>query len=514
MTLISLVLLSMLVLPLARAERAFLALAADPAARDRVDAWLAPHGLATRPTPLPALVSVEGPALDAVFGPDWRARQPALPPLVARHLLRVIPPSGAPRYQGRALGDPQAVVYPGASTAYYGMPAANTPNPYAPVRVAIVGYDTVVGGVRANYTCSPADLAAYITANALNVSVPVDSGAGPLDAFSDAPPSAECTLDLQAVLGTNAQAAVQIWRFPLTDSFFLDFLTLFLALPDPLPEIVSISFALPEVDNPAFVEAVNAAALSQAAARNFTVVASSGDDGAPGEPNVMCLNSTGLFVDWPASSPYAVGVGATRFVNASGVVQEVAVAAQLDGFCSGGGFSGVAAGRGVPDVAMLGAGWAIQLNGSVAYYGGTSLSAPLFAALLSRLQEPPALRGRDWLAQVYNLTGCAGCVNDVVQGNNACTTEAVDGCPGYLAGVGWDPVTGVGSLDCAQTQRYLLAAPLAAPPPAAAGPPPAAGWPLDVGVTVAVFVVAALVGAWLAAGAYLTLAPRDGFARF
>jgi hypothetical protein len=54
---------------------------------------------------------------------------------------------------------------------------------------------------------------------------------------------------------------------------------------------------------------------------------------------------------------------------------------------------------------------------------------------------------------------CPDCFHDVTEGTNACTEYACcdDTRLGYLAGSGWDPVTGWGTLNASAIASYLLA---------------------------------------------------------
>ena len=104
------------------------------------------------------------------------------------------------------------------------------------------------------------------------------------------------------------------------------------------------------------------------------------------------------------------------------------------------------AGRGTPDVAALGIGFSVVVSGSVELIGGTSASAPTFAAVVALLNEQQLLRGRPplgflnpWLYQT--AAASASAFFDVTQGNNA------DGCciHGFRCTQGWDAVTGLGT---------------------------------------------------------------------
>jgi hypothetical protein len=121
-----------------------------------------------------------------------------------------------------------------------------------------------------------------------------------------------------------------------------------------------------------------------------------------------------LYPSWPASSAYVTAVGATRFQKQRPENDEMA----SDQFGSGGGFSGmvdrtdatwqeaavtkylrmdvnlppksafVSTGRATPDVSGLGEGYQVFDSGEKPdSVGGTSASAPMFASLVSLLNE-------------------------------------------------------------------------------------------------------------------------------
>jgi subtilase family serine protease len=219
-------------------------------------------------------------------------------------------------------------------------------------------------------------------------------------------------------------------------------------------------------------------------------------------------------VDLPASVPEVTGVGGTRFLegggnfwntanNASGAsalsyIQEAAWNDSTPGnpAASGGGASvrfskpgwqtgtGVPAGdvRSVPDVALAASakhdGFLIYTQGGLSVIGGTSAGAPSFAgiaALLnhylvsSGLQQSPGVGNMN--PRLYSLAQNApDAFHDITNGNNVitvtCSTRTrncAEGSFGFETGVGYDPVTGLGSVDA-----YRLVTAWAAPPAPAA----------------------------------------------
>lgn len=199
--------------------------------------------------------------------------------------------------------------------------------------------------------------------------------------------------------------------------------------------------------------------FQDAATAKITVLASSGDNGA------SCgLNDRWLHVAYPASDPGVIACGGTSI---SGYPTP---AAEVPWPSGGGGVSlefslptyqaraGVptqidtsAPGRGVPDVSgYADPGFGIYYNGGAAaeQVPGTSLTAPLYAALFARINE---LLGRNVgyvLPQLYE----ADAFVDMYGGPG-------NGSPpfglGYSSKVGWDAMTGLGRIDGTKLKNEL-----------------------------------------------------------
>jgi hypothetical protein len=123
------------------------------------------------------------------------------------------------------------------------------------------------------------------------------------------------------------------------------------------------------------------------------------------------------------------------------------------------------AGRGYPDVSLVGADYPVVINGDIYRIFGTSASTPVFAAFVSllnalRLGRNASSGGVGWLnptlyAVGNNVTfnGTDTLIfNDVTSGDNKCCAHnnpALATCcaSGFTAVSGWDPVTGWGSVD-------------------------------------------------------------------
>ncbi len=266
-----------------------------------------------------------------------------------------------------------------------------------------------------------------------------------------------------------------------------------------------ISYSYGECETPTYGSQHQAIA-QQANAEGITWIAGSGDTGAAGcDANGATIAVNGPSVSLPASVPEVTGVGGTRFQEGTGTywnatntstygsaisyIPEIAWNDTTSGGrieASGGGPSAVFAkptwqaaigvpgdsARDVPDIAMqsspnhdaaiycTGGSCANGISGVTTLIGGTSLSAPLFAGITSIVGEYRVGTGAasqvglgNMNPSLYALAQTSTDVfHDVTSGNNvvACQT-GTSGCTtgsfGYQAGVGYDLVTGLGSVN-------------------------------------------------------------------
>jgi kumamolisin len=314
---------------------------------------------------------------------------------------------------------------------------------------------------------STSDLDTYF--GGLGIAVPSVTPVS-VDGASNAPGSdpggadVEVALDIE-VIGAIAPGAAQLVYFAPNggDQGFVDAISE-AAQAAPAPIAISISWGQSEDSWTAQGRSAMDAAMADAAALGVTVCAASGDNGSgdavtDGQPHV----------DFPASSPNALGCGGTTLVAdpSTGVISSEVVwndAASGDGAGGGGvsdqyalptwqanagvppragssGGSSGSGGRGVPDVAGNAdpaTGYQIYSDGSAEVVGGTSAVAPLWSALVTRLAE--ATGQRFGLIQPALYAGVTPGVdvagfNDITSGNNGA----------YTAGPGWDACSGLGS---------------------------------------------------------------------
>lgn len=224
--------------------------------------------------------------------------------------------------------------------------------------------------------------------------------------------------------------------------------------------------------------------------QGVTTVIASGDSGVAARSTDDgnadgCLGKGEVFnPDFPATCPYLTSAGATLLTGSAAKDEEVAVTR----FPSGGGFSNIYArpsyqdtavqayfananptvkgyksystsgtnnpsssvtaggiynrdGRGYPDVSAVGDNVVVYVNGLATTIGGTSASAPVFAAIINRINEERLAVGKSTVGFVNpTLYANPQVFHDITVGNNS-------GCgtPGFYASTGWDPVTGLGT---------------------------------------------------------------------
>lgn len=108
-------------------------------------------------------------------------------------------------------------------------------------------------------------------------------------------------------------------------------------------------------------------------------------------------------------------------------------------------------GRGYPDVSLLARNYKIVVSGAVRVVDGTSASAPVFAAFISLINAERKAHGKKttvgWV-NPYLYKYASSFVTDITVGNNKCTADMRYCCAqGFTATAGWDPVTGLGSVN-------------------------------------------------------------------
>lgn len=108
-----------------------------------------------------------------------------------------------------------------------------------------------------------------------------------------------------------------------------------------------------------------------------------------------------------------------------------------------------ASGRGYPDISLAGSMYEVILGGNVMYVSGTSASSPAVAGFFSSINAARFALGKGSLGWVNPAlyAHSDSFVTDVTSGSTYCAADGTC-CPqGFTATVGWDPATGLGSVN-------------------------------------------------------------------
>ncbi|EME78003.1 uncharacterized protein MYCFIDRAFT_33445 [Pseudocercospora fijiensis CIRAD86] len=277
------------------------------------------------------------------------------------------------------------------------------------------------------------------------------------------------------------------------------------------PKVISISFADVEDDFPVEYLRRQCHEFLKLGLMGTTVIAASGDFGAASglEPGT-CINATtgvsnatkGAFSPtWPGGCPWVTIVGGTQLAAHDDSPQTLPICAEtnetafhtaLSGnrtLSSAGGFSNVFPapayqhsavsqyrkeqaqhlnnleqqgfdpdddGRGFPDLAMMAYGYLMAMYNDTQIVHGTSASAPVFASMIAMINNGRLHAGKSTVGFLNPALYAAPKIfNEIKIGNNS-------GCgasPAYRAANGWDPVTGLGSVDYVRLRDVLMAMP-------------------------------------------------------
>ncbi|HZK99382.1 MAG TPA: S53 family peptidase [Caulobacteraceae bacterium] len=361
---------------------------------------------------------------------------------------------------------------PQASPHFRLAPAAAAPTSYTPLEIAaFYGFPAGTGAgeciaiIELGGGYRPADLAAYFKALGVTPApkvkaVSVDQGRNAPTGNADGP-DGEVMLDIEVAGAIAPAASIVVYFAPNTDAGFIDAVAT--AAHDAVnkPQVISISWGGPESNWTAQSTTALDEALQAAASMGITVCVASGDSGS-GDG----VADRADHVDFPASSPWVLACGGTSVrASVGAITAETVWNDGASGGASGGGVSGVfplpawqrglavtrqagpsaLAMRGVPDVsgdADPRTGYAVRIDGADTVIGGTSAVAPLWAALLTRIN---AAAGRPVGFINPALYAHAAALNDVQKGDNG----------DFVASVGWDACTGLGSPKGADLETAL-----------------------------------------------------------
>ena len=338
--------------------------------------------------------------------------------------------------------------------------AAN-PVSYTPLQVAALygfpngsGKGQCIGIIELGGGFQPVDLTTYFSGLKISsptvVAVSVDHGQNSPTGDANGP-DGEVMLDIEVVGAVAPAANVAIYFAPNTDAGFLDAVTSAIHDTTNKPSIISISWGSAESTWTAQAMTAMDDAFQAAAVMGITVCVASGDNGSSDGAG------RGDHVDFPASSPFALGCGGTSLRGTGQTITSETVWNDgASGGASGGGVSstfplpiwqaGLMAAptkgstvplknRGVPDVAGNAdpaTGYSVRIDGADTVIGGTSAVAPLWAGLLARLNQATAPTVGYLNPELYKNPHW---LRDITQGNNG----------DFASAPGWDACTGLGS---------------------------------------------------------------------
>ena len=290
----------------------------------------------------------------------------------------------------------------------------------------------------------------------------------------------ETLLDIGVAGSAAPGAKLAVYFAPWTEQGWVDALST--AIHDPVnhPSVITISYGWPENESIdglswslAAIRAVNAT-FQEAALLGVTVFVSAGDHGSD-----CGIGDKKAHVLYPGSDPYVTSCGGTSLSNVSGLSFTEHVWNDNDNnWLTGGGVSDIFCppnfplpvwqawagvpgsandghkGRAIPDIAGNAdgaSGYVLFQNGaSIGAVGGTSATAPLYAALAALLNtslgEPVGFLNPNLYAMPY-----AYVYRDIKDG----ISNARGGAPGYKSGPGYDACTGLGSVNGTALENAL-----------------------------------------------------------
>ena len=256
----------------------------------------------------------------------------------------------------------------------------------------------------------------------------------------------ETALDVEWAHASAPSARIVLLVTPNCQGSLTDALSY--AISKHLGNIISLSWGEPESELTDSQLNSENSLLLEAALENITVLAATGDQGAYD-------GTSSLSVNFPASDPYVLAVGGTSLDCNNGVYTQTAWGgySSQTSYGSGGGFSSYfsvpywqknavnSSQRGVPDVAAdanKNTGVLLIANGQTYIAGGTSLATPIWAGVVSRVDQYlgyPVGLVSPVLYQIYNSPLYTSALTPITKGGNGY----------YNAGTGWNPVTGLGT---------------------------------------------------------------------
>lgn len=315
-------------------------------------------------------------------------------------------------------------------------------------------------------------------------------------------PDIEASLDIQYQIGVNTKT---VEYYISVNDWLYQYANLLYNSTDP-PYVNSMSYGWaekdqcdPEVfpecyiggDSETYTKRTNIEFL-KLSLRGITLLASSGDAGAPGRTSEECDINSPLNPTFPSTSPYVLSVGGSIVMNPIKIDnspcllcknyncikggEELNCNYDRCGWTSGGGFSNYfdrpwwqtsvsdkylnsaakfppnkyfnSQGRVYPDVTLVSHNYIVRVSNDYMAVDGTSASCPSFSGMISKLNNLRLSQNKSTLGlvapllyHIYDI--CKTCFKDIIRGSNN-STEYTNCKYGYEATKGYDAVYGIG----------------------------------------------------------------------
>ncbi|KAK8148155.1 hypothetical protein G3M48_000256 [Beauveria asiatica] len=231
---------------------------------------------------------------------------------------------------------------------------------------------------------------------------------------------------------------------------YLEFINHLLEKPDEqLPHVLSVSYGEDELSVPKQYAKRVCDAYGLLTKRG-TIIHASGNGGSTGGHYGKCRSRDGKNTNitmptFPASCPWVTTASA-----ADGYIR--GLDGHLDGYYNKNG-------RAIPDVSIVGDNFWVMHNGTSKYIWGTSASAPVFAAMITLVNDARLRAGKQSVGYInellYSKEGVAA-FSDITRGTSYHCDFAARGWPATQC---WDAVTGLGEpRDFSKLMKLLYAA--------------------------------------------------------